>query len=452
MSGFVHWRHCSLVPIGTSTFASIQTPNQVIMSSWPSASLDHFPASAGGIGILIGILYVIICTNLRSWQSRAIASKFGYTTRASFASMTVDDAYQIQKWLAEQEFPKVFSASVFFALFKTYGVPTISRLLVQTGHFTYRGDGTKASKRAADTSVLLTNMVIGRPGSRRAMDAVARTNYLHSRYLKSGLISDDDMLYTLSLFTLEGMRWTDSYEWRGLTPMERCAMATFWKALGEDLQITYSQLPSVQSGWSDGLHWLEELEAWSRQYEAGHIRPDDSNASLAESTVNLALYKVPSMFKPLARQAMALLLSHRLREAMRIPHPSPVYQTTFSLFINFRKVLLRHFFLPRPYFLRHHYIEESPDPLTKRYHVSRWRFHPWYTSPSFKDRWGVKAWVSWVTGKQENCIGDAKFIPEGYLLPEVGPEEEVGRGLDDMENTVNLLASKDRHRRPFARA
>lgn len=403
-----------------------------------------------GIVVLAIILYVSLCTTLRSRQMRAIRSKFGYTTRASFANMTVDDAYQIQRWLAEQEFPKVFSASVFFALFKTYGVPSISKLLVKTGHFTYRGDGTAASKRAADTSVLLTNMVIGRPGSQRAMEAVARTNYLHSMYLKRGQISDDDMLYTLSLFTLEGMRWTDLYEWRKLTAMERCAMATFWKALGEDLRITYRQLPSFETGWSDGLHWLEELECWSRQYGTEYVRPDDSNARLAESTVNLALHNVPKLWRPLAQKFVALLLEPRFREAMRIPHPSPTYQLGFNLVIRLRKILLRHCFLPRPYFRRHRYIEEDPDPLTKRYHVSRWRFHPWYASRTPRYRWGVRAWIAWIAGKSEAPVGSEKFIPEGYLLSEVGPREEVGRGLDDMKNTVNLLASKNPRRRLFA--
>lgn len=63
------------------------------------------------------------------------------------------------------------------------------------------------SKRAADTSVLLTNMVIGRPGSRRAIQAVARTRFLPAAYRKHGQISDDDMLYTLSLFVLKPIRW-----------------------------------------------------------------------------------------------------------------------------------------------------------------------------------------------------------------------------------------------------
>ncbi|KAI0448426.1 hypothetical protein F5B21DRAFT_518916 [Xylaria acuta] len=351
----------------------------------------HFPTPPGGIGVLVIILYVILCTALRFRQMRAMTNQFGYTTRASFAGMTVDDAYQIRKWLAEQEFPKVFSAPVFFALFRTYGVPSISRFLVQTGHLTYRGDGTKASKRAVGTSVLLTNM------------AVARTNYLHSQHLKKSRISGDDMLYALSLFVLEGMRWTDMCEWRRLTSMElseeRCAMATFWGAL----EITYSQFPSCTSG--------------CRLCEARHVRPDDSNALLAESTINLALHNVPNMLKPLARQFIALLLGPRLREAMRIPHLSPVL----------RKGLLRRLFLPRPYFLRHRYIEEHIDPL-------------------------IGPWSSWVTGGREGRISAGKFIPEGYLLPEVGPQEEIGRGLDKMENTVSLLASKDPHRGPFTTA
>jgi hypothetical protein len=41
--------------------------------------------------------------------------------------MTVEDAHAIQLALPELEFPKTFSISVFFALFKTYGIPSISK-------------------------------------------------------------------------------------------------------------------------------------------------------------------------------------------------------------------------------------------------------------------------------------------------------------------------------------
>lgn len=49
-------------------------------------------------------------------------------------------------------------------------------------------------------------------------------NYLHGRYQKAGKISNDDMLYTLSLFVLEVERWTREYDWRPLTQMEICAL------------------------------------------------------------------------------------------------------------------------------------------------------------------------------------------------------------------------------------
>lgn len=181
------------------------------------------------------------------------------------------------------------------------------------------GDLLRASKRAADTSVLLTNMVIGQPGSVRAMEAVARTNFLHAPYRRAGRILDDDMLYTLSLFTLEGMRWTDAYDYRRLTDMERCAMATFWKALGEDLEIPYDRLPSCSSrqGWADGLAWLEELDAWSRSYAEKKMAPSDSNAVLAASTMAMLLYRLPKLLKPVGRHLIGVLLGPKIREAMK---------------------------------------------------------------------------------------------------------------------------------------
>lgn len=49
-------------------------------------------------------------------------------------------------------------------------------------------------------------------------------NYLHSRYQKANKISNDDMLYTLSLFVLEVERWIRQWDWRSMTPMEICGL------------------------------------------------------------------------------------------------------------------------------------------------------------------------------------------------------------------------------------
>jgi hypothetical protein len=58
----------------------------------------------------------------------------------------------------------------------------------------------------------------------RAISALSRINYIHGIYQKDGLISNDDMLYTLSLFAVEPRNWIARYEWRDLTDMELCAL------------------------------------------------------------------------------------------------------------------------------------------------------------------------------------------------------------------------------------
>jgi hypothetical protein len=58
--------------------------------------------------------YVVLCALLRHRQKHAIEAKF----QTSLGDMTLLEAFEIQKWLGEQEFPAVFSASIFFSLFK----------------------------------------------------------------------------------------------------------------------------------------------------------------------------------------------------------------------------------------------------------------------------------------------------------------------------------------------
>ena len=141
-------------------------------------------------------------------------------------------------------------------------------------------------------------------------------NYLHNRYRKAGKISDDDMLYTLSLFALEPLRWTNKYEWRSVTDVERCATGTYWKATGEMMDVPYTALPSCKQGWQDGLHWLEELESWSAVYEREHMLPADTNQQLATQTLNIGLFNLPTWLKPTGRRLVAVLLEPRLRTAM----------------------------------------------------------------------------------------------------------------------------------------
>lgn len=368
--------------------------------------------------------------------------------------MTLKDAYEIQLPLAQLEFPTSFSISVFFALFKTYGIPSISKLLVSTGQLS---SPTTASKRAADTGVIITEVVLNEPESDRAIDGIALMNYLHGRYRKAGKISNDDMLYTLSLFMLEPIRWTSRFEWRHLTDLERCAMGVYWKDLGEAMEISYDRLPSSASGWHDGLHWLEEVEAWSLAYEKENMVPAVSNEELAKATFDIALFNFPKFLKPIGYQIASSPLEPRLLKAMRyffiffpfelnytnpisrLPEPPAIYGILLNILVEIRRFLLRHFFLPRPHFWRAKWFTE-PNPQTGRINFCRYVAHPWYIRPSLSARWGWKAWALWLVGGA--VPGSPEYLPEGYLIPELGPTSLTGKGESEMAATRRELKSK----------
>ncbi len=164
--------------------------------------------------------------------------------------------------------------------------------------------------------MIITEVVLNKPSSDRTLDGIARMNYLHGIYRGAGKISDADMLYTLSLFALEPLRWTDRYEWRKLTEVERCATGTFWKDLGDAMEIPYRELRSFETGWQDGLHWLEELEEWSRGYQDAQMKPAASNKELSERTLDIALFNLPPFLRHSGMQFVAALLEPQLRTAM----------------------------------------------------------------------------------------------------------------------------------------
>lgn len=139
-------------------------------------------------------------------------------------------------------------------------------------------------------------------------------NYLHNSYRRAGKISNDDMLYTLSLFALEQVRWTKRYEWRSLSDVEVCALGVLWKDIGDSMEITYERLES--DDWADGLQWMDEMEAWSMEYEAKHMLPADSNRELAAGSREHLLAATPGFMKPVMRKLVAALMQDRLRIAM----------------------------------------------------------------------------------------------------------------------------------------
>lgn len=153
------------------------------------------------------------------------------------------------------------------------------------------------------------------PRSDRAVCSVARMNYLHGRYRKAGRISNDDMLYTLSLFALEPSRWIKRFEWREFSEVELCAEGVFWRDAGEAMEISYEVLEQYLDG-DDGLAWLRAIEIWSDNYARVNAVPDETNEKVAKGTLDILLFGVPGFAKGAAAQAISSIIDWRTREAM----------------------------------------------------------------------------------------------------------------------------------------
>lgn len=271
----------------------------------------------------------------------------------------VRDAQRIIRLSATMDFPFVFTKSLEFALFRTYGIPTISSLLLHTGQL---GKAENAGRRYVDTSGLIqafmtyplprldlpdggesnTQPVAGEdnwehlgedPNDPRSSIALARINFLHRRW--KGKISNNDLLYTLSTFIIEPAKWIDRYEWRSTSALEKEALFSLFHHVGRCMEI--ENIPET----------LEELVEWSVNYEKNHMVFQKCNHEVAEHTTNLLLYATPRFLHSFARKLVASLMDDRLREAMGYKR-APAWVVLFKdTVFGLRRLFTRTLLLPR---------------------------------------------------------------------------------------------------------
>ncbi|KAL1864123.1 hypothetical protein Daus18300_007903 [Diaporthe australafricana] len=367
-------------------------------------------------------LWVILCSSLRFRNEKAMLRRFNYPSRASFAKMTNDDAQQIVKYIMDCEFPLMYKLSLQFAIFKTYGFSTMSSLLASTKSFS---DADIAPKRYEDTTIIFGEFTVNPPTSERAIQAIARMNHLHSPYKKSGKISNQDLLYTLAVCVMEPIRFFELYEWRPLNDMEVCAVGTFWKSIGDAMEIEYKGY-LAQDDWKDGTEFVEDITAWAKRYEVDAMKPHPDNRKLADALVGLLLSLIPA--PEFALQVATVLMGDRVREAFMYPQPGIFACLVAFASLNLRRLVLRFFCLPR---LKPLMYFSEPDPQTGRINHFDYLVDPFYNAPTFWNRWGPMALVfRMLGGKVPGALGT---FPEGFVPMDIGPKNRMGKGLEEMK-------------------
>lgn len=199
-------------------------------------------------------------------------------------------------------FPWDLERSLEFALFRTFAVPSISGLLVETGEFVRR-----PRKRYDDTELILFEILEHGMNSLRGKRAIRRMNSMHGRFD----ISNEDFLYVLSTFIFEPIRWTQKYAYRPMTEVEKQGIFKNYLELGRRMNL------------KDVPQTLESFEDYNIRYEREMFRFAESNRIIADKTINLMLgFYMPRWLFWLGRPFVYALLDDHLRESLGIRNVS----------------------------------------------------------------------------------------------------------------------------------
>ncbi|WP_327267319.1 DUF2236 domain-containing protein [Streptomyces sp. NBC_01218] len=210
------------------------------------------------------------------------------------------DFLRIYRLSVTLEFPWDVTRALELALYRTYAVPAIGRLLARTAELTDR-----SQKRYDDTALLLDTVVEHGFDSESGRTAIRRINAMHRAYD----IGDDDMRYVLCTFVVVPKRWLDAYGWRRLSAHERQAYAAYYRTLGAHLGIP------------DPPRTYEEFEETLDAYERDHFGWDEGARQVSDATLDLMASWYPAPLAPLVRGASLALLDEALLEAFRYRRP-----------------------------------------------------------------------------------------------------------------------------------
>jgi hypothetical protein len=204
------------------------------------------------------------------------------------------DFHEIYRISSAHEFPWDTMQALGFALYRTYAVPSIGRLLAETGEFTAR-----PQKRYDDTVLILDAILEHGFDSEQGREALRRMNRMHRHYP----ISNEDFRYVLSTFVVVPKRWMDAYGWRGYTDHEVRAFTTYYRTLGRHMGIR--DLPETYAGFEELLE----------DYERRNFCFDQGGRSVSDATLDLFQSWYPGPAGKLMRSASVCLLDAPLREA-----------------------------------------------------------------------------------------------------------------------------------------
>jgi hypothetical protein len=82
------------------------------------------------------------------------------------------------------------------------------------------------------------------------------------------------------------------------------------------MEIPFDPLPSSFQGWSNGLEFAQELEAWTHQYEQEVARPTAANDQYVRVYVDSGVSKMPRFVGMTIRKVLGESLDDVMRASL----------------------------------------------------------------------------------------------------------------------------------------
>lgn len=231
------------------------------------------------------------------------------------------DFIEIVQNLSLHEFTWDLTQALSFALFRTYAVPSVGRLLHDTGAFTEA-----VQKRYDDTALLLEAPFRHGFDSPQGKAALRRINQMHHHYD----ISNDDFLYVLSTFVVVPKRWLDDYGWRPLSENELRASVNYYRALGRHMNIK-----DIPETYDEFMHLMDD-------YERRHFAFDQGGRRVADSTLALMTTFYPRPLRKPIETFSRALMDQPLLDAFAYVEPHPAVRRASRAAMRLRARVLRH--------------------------------------------------------------------------------------------------------------
>ncbi len=111
---------------------------------------------------------------------------------------------------------------------------------------------------------------------------------------------------------------------------------------------------------------------------------------------------------------------------------------TYSVLVV-RMLIMRYLSPPRPFPVR--YFSE-PDPKTGRIVQNKYLKEPWYVPPTLSMRWGLDSFLTRLAGGTLPGDEGVRFMPEGFLFEELGPQKTMGEGVAETNQLSEPAAKK----------